>query len=96
MSNEIKMSVNELHQLAHMISSIVNDLDMEVSGVRYDGGVIGFNHGYGNEPHVVINRDLDAIAYDDECVVGSALRSLYGIGLIHDIDVITMDGLNDR
>lgn len=96
MSNEIKMSVNELHKLAHMISSIVNDLDMEVSGVRYDGGVIGFNHGYGDKSRVVINRDLDVIAYDDECVTGSAVRSLYGIGMVHDIDVITMDGLNDR
>ena len=63
MSNELEISINEFHKLAHIISSIVHDLDMEVSGVRYDGGVIGF--GYGQEARVVINRDKNVIAYDD-------------------------------
>jgi len=94
MSNELEMSINEFHKLAHMISSIVHDLDMEVSGVRYDGGVIGF--GYGQEARVVINRDKNAIAYDDNCVERRELRSLMGIGAIHEVDVIPLEELDDR
>ena len=94
MSNELEMSINEFHKLAHMISSIVHDLDMEVSGVRYDGGVIGF--GYGQEARVVINRDKNVIAYDDNCVERRELRSLLGIGAVHEVDVIPMEELDDR
>tara|TARA_E500000318_G_C3534236_1_gene201889 strand:+ start:72 stop:362 length:291 start_codon:yes stop_codon:yes gene_type:complete len=96
MSNKFEMSITEFHQLAHMISSIVHDLDIEVSGVRYDGGVIGFG-GHGESPaEVVINRDLDCIAYNDTYIEGKDLRCLYGVGLLHDIDVIPMVDLNGR
>jgi hypothetical protein len=94
MSSTIEMNVNDLHKLAHMVSSIVRDLDMEVSGVRYDGGVIGF--GYGQESRVIINRDKDVIAYDETCVENRELRSLIGIGAIHEVDVIPMEELDGR
>lgn len=85
------MNVEQTRKLVYVTAFVVNDTGLEVSGMRFDGKVVGFDfldRNLEDDGVVVYNVDLNNFYINTDNLTGKQRRALYGIAAELDINII--------
>ena len=86
-----ELELEKFKDIVRITSYIVKDTGLEMTGVRFDGGVIGFGRGGYEEPFVSYNIDNDWLFVNDEVLTESQVNALKEIADIFDLTIKEYD-----
>jgi len=79
------LDVDKFKDVIRITSYIVQDTGLRMSGMRHDGGVIGF--GETDDDYVSYNLDNDILFINYDVLTGTQIRSLHGIASMFDLKI---------
>ena len=82
------LDVNKFMNIIRAVSHIIQDTGLIQSGVRFDGGVIGFTkEGDFDNDYISYNLDYGILFVNPDNLTGSQMRAAYGIASLLDLKV---------
>lgn len=86
------LDVNKFMTIIRAVGCIITDTGLVQSGVRYDGGVIGFSEeGDSDNDYIAYNVDHGILFINPDNLTNSQRRAAYGIASIFDFTVEEID-----
>lgn len=83
------LDIEKFKDVIRITSYIVQDTGLRMSGMRHDGGVIGF--GEIDDDYVSYNLDNDLLFINYDVLTGTQVRSLHGIASMFDLNIREFD-----
>lgn len=86
------MDIDKFKDVIRITSYIVQDTGLRMSGIRHDGGVIGFGN-IDNDyvDYVSYNLDNDVLFLNYDVLTGTQVRSLHGIASMFGLTIEEFD-----
>ena len=86
-----ELELEKFKDIIRITSYTVRDTGLEMTGVRFDGGVIGFGRGGYEEPFVSYNIDNDWLFINHKKLTESQMKALKEIADIFDLTIKEFD-----
>jgi hypothetical protein len=81
------LDVNKFMDVVRITSYIIQDTGLHMTGVRFDGGVVGFGQPRSEEDYISYNLQHNLLFLNEETLTRAQYRSAIGIATLFDLTV---------
>ena len=81
------LDVNKFMDVVRITSYIIQDTGLHMTGVRFDGGVVGFGQPRSEEDYISYNLQHNLLFLNEDTLTRAQYRSAIGIATLFDLTV---------